>query len=349
MHPDLSYMMMQESEEPNPPEDSSDKISKTKKFFSDPINKAVLILTVLLFFVSSFNYFFFDAPSSFLENSRISISSGMTVKDAGKYLKDNSIIKSPFVFRVLVKLYRGNKGIVAGRYVFEKPSDVFQVVNTLTNSGYREKVFKVTIPEGLSNKQIADLLYGSLDNFDKTKFLSIAKDKEGYLFPDTYFFEPETSPEKVIEMMSANFDEKIKSIKKEIDSSKRSLKDILTMASILEEEARLAESRKMVSDILWRRIVKGMPLQVDASFVYLLGKGSAELSLNDLDVESPYNTYKYKGLPPGPIANPGIDAILSAIYPTNNPYWFYLSDKDGNMHYAKTFDEHKENKNRYLR
>lgn len=121
------------------------------------------------------------------------------------------------------------------------------------------------------------------------------------------------------------------------------------MASLLEEEARTTETRKMVSGILWKRLSAGMPLQVDAVFPYIIGKNTFEITLKDLEFDSPYNTYKYKGLPPGPISNPGKDSILAAIYPTKSDYWFYLSDKNGLMHYAITFDEHKINKAKYLK
>ncbi|MEI7513041.1 MAG: endolytic transglycosylase MltG, partial [bacterium] len=125
--------------------------------------------------------------------------------------------------------------------------------------------------------------------------------------------------------------------------------EIITMASIIEGEAMKDEDRKIIADILWRRIDIGMMLQVDTTFMYINGKASSEITKADLKINSPYNTYTHKGLPPTPISNPGIEAINSAMFPTANKYLYYLSDKDGVMHYAVTFAEHKKNKEKYLR
>jgi UPF0755 protein len=153
----------------------------------------------------------------------------------------------------------------------------------------------------------------------------------------------------VIEKMRENFDYRIKSIEQEISGSERSLSDIIIMASILEEEARLTETRKIVAGILWKRIDEGMMLQVDGPFKYINGKGSKDLTVEDLKIDSPYNTYKYTGLPPTPVSNPGLDSIQSAINPTDTQYYYFLTDDDGNMRYAITHDQHVENKNRYLK
>jgi len=120
------------------------------------------------------------------------------------------------------------------------------------------------------------------------------------------------------------------------------------MASIIEKESLNGDERQIVSGILWKRISLGMPLQVDATFLYINGKASAELTKDDLNIDSPYNTYRNKGLPPGPINNPGLDAIVAALYPKDSPYLYYLHDKKGKVHYAKTFNEHVANKRKYL-
>ena len=121
------------------------------------------------------------------------------------------------------------------------------------------------------------------------------------------------------------------------------------MASIIEGEAVTPEDRRIVSGILWTRMKNGMRLGVDAPFAYIMGKGSLELTQTDLATTSPYNTYRVAGLPPTPINNPGIDAIAAALAPSSTPYLYYLSDKEGSMHYARTFAEHKLNKEKYLR
>jgi UPF0755 protein len=156
-------------------------------------------------------------------------------------------------------------------------------------------------------------------------------------------------PEDIVDMLHEEYITQVATLQEDLRRSGKSEQDMVTMASILEGEVRTEEDRRLVSGILWKRIEKGMYLQVDATFSYLIGKGSAELTMTDLSLDSPYNTYRHKGLPPGPINNPGLDAMRAAINPEASPYYFYLSDKDGNTHYAKTFDEHKDNKAKYLK
>jgi len=206
----------------------------------------------------------------------------------------------------------------------------------------------ITIPEGYTIKQIGDL-FEKNNLFSKKDFLNFARNEEGYLFPDTYKFFKNTTPQKVAEKMKNNFDIKVAEFLPEISRQKKSLSNIIIMASIIEKEVHNLEDRKIVSGILWKRIEQGIGLQVDASLTYILGKTSAELTQEDLKIDSLYNTYKYKGLPAGPISNPGKNAIESAIFPQTSPYLFYLSDKEGITRYARNFEEHKENKFKYLR
>lgn len=197
---------------------------------------------------------------------------------------------------------------------------------------------RITIPEGYSSRDIAEKFVG-FKNFNKDNFLKIADGKEGYLFPDTYFFTLLETEEEIIKKMEDNFKEKAGDVKPEI----------IVMASILEKEALTPEDKKIVSGILWKRLETGMLLQVDAVFAYIIDKKSSDLTLDDLKIDSPYNTYLYKGLPPAPICNPGIESIEAALNPTSSSYWYYLSDKNLNIHFAKNFDEHKLNKAKYLR
>ena len=195
------------------------------------------------------------------------------------------------------------------------------------------------IDKDLLVKELCDLFSADNPNFNKEKFLKLAEGKEGYLFPDTYFFTNKETPEEIINKMQDNFKVKAGDVQK----------DILIMASIIEKEARKPEDRKIISGILWKRIKEGMPLQVDAVFDYLLDKESSEITQADLKMDSPYNTYKHKGLPPTPICNPGLDAIEAAENPVDSKFWYYLSDKTGVTHFARTFEEHKQNKFRYLK
>lgn len=206
----------------------------------------------------------------------------------------------------------------------------------------------ITIPEGYTVAQMGEV-FEKFGLFSKNEFVKIAQSEEGYLFPDTYRFFKKTIPEKVLEKMKKNFEEKVAEFKPEIERQKKSLQDIIIMASIIEKEIHDTEDRGLVSGILWKRIKEGMGLQVDAALTYILKKTSAELTVDDLKIDSPYNTYKYRGLPGGPISNPGKSAIFAAVFPVGSKYLFYLSDSEGITRYAKNFDEHKDNKLRYLK
>ena len=207
----------------------------------------------------------------------------------------------------------------------------------------------VTIPEGYSARQIGET-FEKLGIFSKEDFLKIAQKEEGYLFPDTYRFYKDAKPEDIFKKMRENFNKKITpEILAEIKKNKKTLSEVIITASLLEEEIKSAEDRKIVAGILWKRLDLGMGLNVDAALTYVLGKTSSELTADDLKFDSPYNTYRYRGLPPTPISNPGLDAILAALRPEPSPYFYYLTGKDGLTYYAKTLEEHALNKFKYLR
>lgn len=318
-----------------------DKLSKKDYEIISTIASVILLLC-------AFYFFFFSAPFNFPVGSVVHIEKGASLDQISKLLYKENVIKSPFWFKVIVTIMDGQGGADAGDYFFSKKRGLFNVSTRISNSEYGLTPISITIPEGATSFEIAEILRKNISNFDSEKFLKLAVPLEGYLFPDTYFFLPNITPENVIETMKNNFVKKIATIYDEIEKSDKSLEDIITMASIVEEEARNFETRRIVSGILWERIKIDMPLQVDAVFPYILGKNTYELTLNDLSHDSPYNTYKYKGLPFGPISNPGLDSIKATINPTKTDYLYYLSDKRGNMHYAKTFSEHKINKLKYM-
>jgi hypothetical protein len=167
----------------------------------------------------------------------------------------------------------------------------------LATGNFNVDQVRITIPEGYSRAEISLISQALLPNFDVDKFMNKTQNDEGYLFPDTYFVFPSITTENFIKLLKDNFDTKINPLREDIVASSRSEKDIIKMASIIEKEAHGNEDRYVISGILWNRIDKGMPLQVDATFLYLLGKGSNSLTLEDLKTDSPYNTYIYKGLP----------------------------------------------------
>jgi UPF0755 protein len=271
------------------------------------------------------------------------------LQDMLETLEEKKVVRSQLLTRLFLEIYGDEARVSAGEYYFKEGSWLPSIAKQLAKGDHQIPTIKVTFPEGMTNKEMADLLIKKIPNFNDQEFLRLAENEEGYLFPNTYDFFATVKPEKIIAMLREEWAEQTAILADELKASGRSEKEMVIMASILEGEVRTAEDRALVSGILWKRIARSMPLQVDATFVYLLGKGSAELTMTDLSVDSPYNTYRTKGLPPGAINNPGLDAMRAAITPKESPYFFYLSDKDGITHYAVTFDEHKANKAKYLR
>ncbi|MFA6325093.1 MAG: endolytic transglycosylase MltG [Candidatus Paceibacterota bacterium] len=288
-----------------------------------------IIIYVLVFFVILFlfKFLFLSAPRNFPIQQNINIKEGTSLRFLSGNLKDKNMIKSRVAFETLVIIYGGEKHIAPGDFLFEKKLSVFEIAIRIVTRDYRKALIKVTIPEGFDIVQIADTFSAKLENFNKNNFLIDAENKEGYLFPDTYFFFSASNEKEVLNYMTSNFKQKIKQIQPLLDATSRSQKEIIIMASIIEREAKGDEDREIISGILWNRISKNMPLQVDAAPI----------------------TYKEKGLPINPICNPGLKAIEAAISPLDSSFFYYLHDKDGVIHFAKTFEEHKKNKFKYLK
>lgn len=294
-------------------------------------------------------YFFLRAPSSFQPESVVTIVQGGGLSSVAATLQREHIITSTFWFKVLVVLEGSQKKLIAGDYIFHKKTGLFQVTRRLITGDTEITPTKVTFPEGISSKEMTDILTSKFPSFNSNAFYILAKQNEGYLFPDTYFLYATAKPGDIVSQMRDNFTEKIKPLLPKIATSTHTLSDVIIMASILEEEVKTPTDQQIVAGILWKRIQAGIPLQVDSPFRYTLGKTSDQITSKDLQTKSPYNTYLNKGLPPTPISNPGLSAIEAALNPTATPYYFFLSDTKGNIHYAKTGAEHEANVERYLR
>ena len=270
------------------------------------------------FIVLLFLYYFLSAPYS-SKDVIVHISSGESVNSIALELKNTNAIRNDFTLKLFIKLLKSGKGVISGDYLFKKNSPVYIVAWQLGRGHHNIEPIKVTIREGLTNAQIALTLADKLSGFRKDLFLSNAENKQGYLFPDTYFFFPLDTAGEIIEKLSNNFLNKTKNLN--ISSQ------IITMASILEGEAGGKEDVGIISGILWKRISLQMPLQVDID----------------------KSTYTTKGLPLKPLNNPGLLSIEAAVSPIDSPYLYYLHDKNGKVHFAVTFEEHKRNINNYLK
>lgn len=294
------------------------------------------------------------------ETKIFKVSKGDSAKVIAENLKDTGLIKNPFLFRLYIFLALSQYSLKPGEYELSSKMPIRDIGDTLVLGGVNEVI--ITIPEGFSLKQVEDRLVGAglakrdeLMNYkfskdvppilsDKPKSVSL----EGYLFPDTYRFFKDATLSDVISKMIDNLSNKLTpDLKTAIKNSSYSTYEILTMASLIEKEIPKDSDRSIVAGILWKRLKAGVPLQVDATLVYITGHN--ELYEADRKINSPYNTYLYRGLPKGPIANPGLSTIKAAIFPETSPYWYYLSTKDNTTIFSKTLEEHLRNKAIYLK
>ena len=280
---------------------------------------------VLIFFLVSYAVCI-SAPAEFTSPVIFRVEQGSGLRSVSLQLKRQHIIRSRAAFEAFVILYGAERYINYSDYLFEPRLPVYEVARRIAYGEHHLSPVVVTIPEGWSNAEIAETVASKLTHFDKSKFLVQARGLEGYLFPDTYFFLPADTEDTVIVSLRKNFNTKIASILPDIKNSSKTEKQIVIMASIIEKEAKGDADREYISGILWKRFSICMPLQADAA----------------------PQTYRAKGLPESPICNPGLESLRAALYPHSSPYLYYLHDKNGAIHYARTFAEHVSNKQKYL-
>lgn len=310
-----------------------------------------------------------SSVSASQDRTVMTVESGMSVSRIADLLEEKNLIRSPFAFRMYVRLHGAQSKLQAGRFVLSQVMSVPEIIEVL-RSGKSQEV-SVTIPEGWTVRDIdAEIArmglaasgsvldcavrcdFSTFDFLPKVSGLAERGGKlEGYLYPDTYFVNTaDFVPKFFLERMLGTFRKKVVDANKDaLKASGYSLHEVITMASLVEEETKTDAERPIVAGILWKRYDAGMGLGVDATVRYILDKPTSAITVSDLDTESPYNTRKFKGLPPGPIANPGLGSIAAALHPQESAYLFYLHDKKGVIHYAVTNEEHNENRKKYLR
>ncbi|MEK7528659.1 MAG: endolytic transglycosylase MltG [Patescibacteria group bacterium] len=307
------------------------------------IKKIVLAVCAMLFIFVVWNLFI---PASFNKSEAIvSIGVGASVSEIGNTLHDSGVIRSRPVFETYVWLTRADRELKAGRFIIRKNLTLPSVVSQLVSGKSGE--IAVTFPEGFSIDEM-DARLATMGLVERNAFFSANASQEGFLFPDTYFVNPDgVDVQELGRRMRENFEKKVTAgLADDWKKNKRSLKDTITMASIVEKEVRTSTDMPIVAGILWKRFDNDWPLGADATLLY--GKDTRELDWNSLQENSPYNTRKFLGLPPTPIGNPGLVAIQAALNPTSSPYWFYLTTEDGTVIYASSNEEHNENKRKYL-
>ncbi|MBI2086922.1 MAG: endolytic transglycosylase MltG [Candidatus Zambryskibacteria bacterium] len=264
-------------------------------------------------------------PQSFPTGSIITVPEGAGLYSLSKLLEEENVIRSPFWFRTVSILLRGEKEMKAGQYYLNRSQSTFGLAWRIFRGDHRIETVKLTIPEGFTVNKISALFDNEkFSFFDNDLFERIAP--EGYLFPDTYFVPVTATASSTIKLFRDNFTKKVFPVMPEIELSGRTLEEIIIVASLIEGEANNQEDREMVSDVLWKRLKLGMPLQVD--------------------VET--KTYEFQGLPERPINNPGLLSIQATLHPTTTPYLYYLTGDNGQMYYSRTFDEHVAKKQQYI-
>jgi len=279
------------------------------------------------------------------------IKKGDGVKAVAEKLQKEKLIHSPLIFRTLVAREGLTKKIQAGDFRLNQTMTTMEIIQELAHGTLD---IWITIPEGWRREQIAEkieseLKIGSQDFLDETQGL------EGRFFPDTYLIPKGATTAMIVDVFLKNFDKKFDpQLRQEAEKQGLTVNQVLTLASLIEREAKNDQDRPIIAGLLFNRLEVGMALQIDATVQYAVANQRSDwwpknLTKEDLKINSPYNTYINKDLPPGPICNPGLASIKAVVYPQTTDYWYYLSDFQGQMHYAITYEEHVENINQYLK
>ena len=285
--------------------------------------------------------------------ARVTIPPGASMKAAADSLKNAGVIGSPKMFRLYAKLRRSDRQIKAGTYLIQRDAGWGSVLTALRDG--RGVVNTLTVPEGFRLAQTESLMVAKLaltpDSIRaaardsavlfRLKTPRAAKDVEGYLFPDTYFFPPGTSARAAVQTMVRRFEQRWKpEWDARLDTFALTRHELMTLASIVEEEAKKPDERAIIAAVYWNRLRRGMRLEADPTVQYALPRPQARLLNKHLTVRSPYNTYRNIGLPPGPIAAPGIASIEATLFPANVPYLFFVAFPDGHHEFRVTLAEH---------
>ena len=304
-----------------------------------------LILLIAILFVTAI---YFPLEENSATQKVVNIPSGTNAKGIVDVLEKNEIIrKNNYTFRILTKLLKLEDQLKYGEYNLSPSMNMLQILDRLVKG--EVIVYKITIPEGYTCTQIAELL-DKKEVAEKEAFLKLVKDSEktseGYLFPDTYEVPKKYGAENMSKVMLTNFNQI--AIENEFTDRAEeigfSLDEIIILASIIEKEAKFSDEKNKVSSVFHNRLEKGMKLQSCATIQYILEKPKERLDENDLKIDSPYNTYLYIGLPPGPICNPGLDSIIAALEPEEEDYLYFVLGENGKHIFSKTYQEHLRNK-----
>jgi UPF0755 protein len=287
----------------------------------------------------------------------LKIKRGDNLRSIAEELESKQVIYNKSIFILTGRLLGYQDEIIPGSYSFQNGLTNLDVLKKITDAASL-RYYTVTIPEGMNIRQIGRLLQRQL-GLDSAKFVQetyndslIADNLEGFLFPDTYQFSLSSTggnEKEIIRIMASEFRKKLSdSLLQDMENENLSLIDVITMASIIEGETKYEPEKKIISGVYYNRLKKRMKLEADPTVQYVIPGGPKQrLKYSDLKFPSPYNTYLNRGLPPGPINNPGLSSIIAAIYPEKHKYLYFVAKGDGSHRFAETYDEHKKNINEY--
>jgi len=318
-------------------------------------NKKIVITAAIILLIvipAGIYYFLFSGPERELEMERIVINLGTTEEELIPKLKEQGYIRNEWVFKFVLKRKGWEGKIDPGGYMVSKNMDAWILADTLVRFPYQKWV---VIPEGLRKEQIAEMAKEKLGWAEDTKEEFLANAEEGYLFPDTYLLQVlnfENAGKIVAERMKNQFNEKVAELFKEATEENIRNDTLIALASLVQREAANEEEMPIIAGVIWNRWLKDMPFQIDATIQYVLGEPGnwwPTVKSEDYKLDSPYNTYLHKGRPPVPICNPGLAAINAVINSEDSEYFYYLHDNEGQIHLAKTYEEHLQNIEEYLK
>lgn len=332
--------------------------------------RVLIVVLVLVLIMTGLGNLYFKMASKAVDSSSkqtilVDIPKGATAKKIAQILKQKDLIKNERVFVSNVKNSEKAQNIKAGKYDLSKSMDNNTIISELLKVSKYQDGIKVVIPEGSLSTEIVDQLVkknlGKRENFVKlfrepeefSKSFVFLKDKkiktlEGFLYPETYYFKKGTSEKEIFTKMLKEFEKNYnKSVKSYVDKNKLDFYDVVIMASIVEKETVKDSDRDIVAGIFYNRLDKKMKLQSDAVLQYGLPKRKSRVLYADLKVETPYNLYIHSGLPPTPIASPGVKSLIAAANPKKTDYLYFVTNIDGTNSYSKTFDKHKENAKKF--
>ena len=343
--------------------------------------KLLLALTAIIILDLLWLWFVYTGPvdRNSTQEIQFTVTKGQTTHEIANALYEQQLIRLPILFRAYTLLGGISGSLQAGDYILRPSMRMPEIALRFSNGNFIEQ--KLRLLEGWNLKNIAeDLenqeLFSQFDFFhvvgtpgidyrtdnsvskpqdfsDEFAFLKEKPDYvslEGFLFPDTYQIAKGDTPEDIVRRALKNFEKKMSpEILAEIEKQEKTLFEVITMASIIEKEVRSLKDKKLVSGILWKRLANDTRLQVDATIVYIREGNYYIVTIDETFIESPHNTYRNNGLPPGPISNPGLKSIEAALYPTESPYWFYSSPSINTTIFSRTFEEHKAAADLYVR